>query len=419
MATDRKKRRIHISKLKAEKSKKATAPKKAEAVAESEANEDNPSKLQLINGTRRRRRIIRIVSYILAAAVIITVIIVNALTPTGLIELMQNSYAAMGKGKFPVNVYSANSSYFSCWNDKVCIVSDSYFELYNDKGKLLLAVSHGMSDPQLEMSNARYLLYDRNRYTASVYNYSDERYTVEFDKTIVAADIGRDGTFAVVTDSDTYRNTVFVYNKDNKSVYTWNSANYYVADVAVADDGEHIAVSLINSRDGSFESFVYILEFGSADPVYRFTFNDVVTSLTSCGENYLLANGFDRAYSIPWGGGAEIDIGVSGAVRCYDYEIEGGSCIVWGREDNEQVNTVTILNSKGNITAAFEFNTTVNDICISETNVALLSSNEVFVYDLKGNLKNSYPTELKGLYVGLNSDGEILLLDNSKLTKLK
>lgn len=44
MATDRKKRRIHISKLKAEKSKKATAPKKAEAVAESEANEDNPSK---------------------------------------------------------------------------------------------------------------------------------------------------------------------------------------------------------------------------------------------------------------------------------------------------------------------------------------------------------------------------------------
>ena len=418
MATDRKKRKIHIKRFKTEKSqnrKKTEAKQNAQAEQNSEQNN---SKLKLINGKRKKRKIIRIVSYVLAAAVVITLFIVNALTPTGLVESLQNSYAAMGKGEYPVNVYSANSTYFNCWNDIVCIVNDSFFELYNDQGKLLQAVSHGFADPVVEMSQARYLLYDRGRYSVNVYNYSDEIYSREFDKTIVSADIGRDGTFAVVTDSDTYQNTVFVYNKDNESVYTWNSANYYITDVAVSDDGEKLAVCMLNSVNGYFESYIYILEFDSADPVSRYSFNGVVSSLTSCGENYILANGFDRAYSVPWNGGNETDIGISGSIRCYDYSVDGRSCVVWGREDNEQVNFASFLNSAGKITSTVTVNTAVTDLCVSETKVALLLSNDVYVYDNGGNLKQSYQNDVKGLYLGITEDGKILVLDNSKLIKI-
>ena len=418
MATDRKKRKIHIKRFKTEKSqnrKKTEAKQNAQAEQNSEQNN---SKLKLINGKRKKRKIIRIVSYVLAASVVITLFIVNALTPTGLVESLQNSYAAMGKGEYPVNVYSANSTYFNCWNDIVCIVNDSFFELYNDQGKLLQAVSHGFADPVVEMSQARYLLYDRGRYSVNVYNYSDEIYSREFDKTIVSADIGRDGTFAVVTDSDTYQNTVFVYNKDNESVYTWNSANYYITDVAVSDDGEKLAVCMLNSVNGYFESYIYILEFDSADPVSRYSFNGVVSSLTSCGENYILANGFDRAYSVPWNGGNETDIGILGSIRCYDYSVDGRSCVVWGREDNEQVNFASFLNSAGKVTSTVTVNTAVTDVCVSETKVALLLSNDVYVYDNGGNLKQSYQNDVKGLYLGITEDGKILVLDNSKLIKI-
>ena len=418
MATDRKKRKIHIKRFKTEKSqnrKKTEAKQNAQAEQNSEQNN---SKLKLINGKRKKRKIIRIVSYVLAASVVITLFIVNALTPTGLVESLQNSYAAMGKGEYPVNVYSANSTYFNCWNDIVCIVNDSFFELYNDQGKLLQAVSHGFADPVVEMSQARYLLYDRGRYSVNVYNYSDEIYSREFDKTIVSADIGRDGTFAVVTDSDTYQNTVFVYNKDNESVYTWNSANYYITDVAVSDDGEKLAVCMLNSVNGYFESYIYILEFDSADPVSRYSFNGVVSSLTSCGENYILANGFDREYSVPWNGGNETYICISGSIRCYDYSVDGRSCVVWGREDNEQVNFASFLNSAGKITSTVTVNTAVTDLCVSETKVALLLSNDVYVYDNGGNLKQSYQNDVKGLYLGITEDGKILVLDNSKLIKI-
>lgn len=381
-------------------------------------NDEQTSKLKLINGTRKRRRIIRIIVYAVIVAIIITLIVINALTPTGLIEAMQNGYATWGEGKFPIAVYSSNATDFNCRNGVVGIVNDSFFELYDDEGKLLQAVSHGMSDPVLETSEARFVLYDRDRYTLNVYNYSDELYSTEYDKPIVAADIGRDGTYAVVTDSDTSKNIVFVYDKDNESVYKWSSANYYITDVAVSNDGEKIAVSLINSNGGIFESYIYVLDFDNAEPKYRFNFNDIVSSVTSCSEDYLLVNGFDRAYSVPWNGGGEIDLDLSGAVRCFDYELCGGFCLVFGREDNEQVNTVTVLNSKGNITASFEFNSNVYDVSISETRVAVLSDNEVFVYDRKGNLKNNYKLQKEANFVGISEDGNVIVLDNTELVRI-
>lgn len=407
MGTDRKKRNIRINKTKLR-----------EKEDNSQESSGGVSKLQLINGTRKRRRIIRITAYAAVAAVIIALIIVNALTPTGLIEAMQNGYAKWGSGDFPITVYGSNASSFSSKNGVVSVLNDSFFEIYNTDGKLMQAVSHGMSEPAFEQSESRFLLYDRNRYTASVFNYSDKLYSLEFDKKISSGAIGCDGTFALITDSDTYCNTVYVYNKDNEKVYTWNSANYYVVDVAVSRDGEGIAVCLLGSQGGYFESYVYILKFNSAEPVFTYKFSDIVSSLTVCGENYILANGFDRAYTVSWSGKAPADIGVNGDVRCFDSETGGTSCVVYGRSDNESSNKVTVINSEGNITASFDFASVVADVAVSDSEIAVLSGNEVYVYSHSGALKATVPTEVKANFLGLDGDNGILLLDSLKLSKV-
>ena len=212
MGTERKKRKIKLFNFKKNKKKDKTKVPKNEA-PKFEPKEPKPkndgdggenkggSKLQLVNGTRKKRRIMRFIAYGIILAIIITLIVLNALSPTGLIEAIQNSYVSMGEGSYPISVYSSNATHYYNQNGMQCVLNGSFFELYNNNGKLIQAVSHGMSNPNLKMSEARYLLYDRGRYTVSVLNYSDELYSVEFDKAIVSADIGRDGTFAVVTDS--------------------------------------------------------------------------------------------------------------------------------------------------------------------------------------------------------------------------
>ncbi len=412
MAENRKKRKINV---KAPKSK----PKQRVNTEGASDNVERKSALTVVNGKRKRNKIIRFVSLSLAVAVVITLFIINYCLPTGLVESLQNYYASSGIGTYPVNVYASNSNYFGTKNDIICTLNGSFFELYNKNGKLLQAVSHGMSKPLLEESEARYLLYDRDRYKILIYNYSGLLYQNQFEKSIVSADICRSGSYAVVTASDSFQNTVTVYNKDNEVEYSWNSANFYVTDTALSDDGKQLAVSLLESKDGSFNSYVYILSFDSADPKYKYTFSDVVSSLSSVGENYILANGFDRVYTIPWSGGAERDLNINGMIRCYDYDFSGKSCIVYGREDNEQINSVVILDDFGNATASFKFNNVVSDIAVSETEVAVLSNNTVYLYDLSGNSLATENTELKGMFVGLISDGRTVVLDNSKLVLVK
>ena len=379
-------------------------------------NDEDNSSLKVVNGRKRKNKIIKIITGALIAVIIILLILINYTLPTGIIESLQNAYAAMGDGTYPVNVYAANSSYFSLRNDMVCALNDSFFELYNKNGKLLHSISHGMSKPHLEESEARYLLYDRDRYKLAIYNYSGLLFATQFEKSIVSADISRSGSYAVVTASDSYQNTVTVFNKENELLFTWNSANYYITDVAVNDDGDSIALCLLESRDGSFNSYVYILTFDSADPKYKYTFSDIVSSLSSVGENYILANGFNKAFTIPWNGGAECDLSVNGIIRNYDYDFSGKSCLSFGREDNEQVNEVTVLDEFGNTTATFKFDNIINDIAINESRVAVLSNNTVYIFDMNGNSISSYTTESKGLFVGVFNDGKTIVLDRTKLS---
>ncbi len=418
MATNRKKRKTPIGMLfKKSKVSNSDSNMSVNGNYDTEIN-SRSSTLKIVSGTKKKRMIRRIITYSIVFLIILTVVVLNILSPTGLVEAIRNKISASGKGSFPVNVYSVNPEYMSNYNGITAILNDSYFELYNPKGKLINAVSHGMSSPNLECSEARYLIFDRERYKVSVLNYSNELFSREFDKTIISADIGRNGTYAVVTDSDTYQNTVYVFNKNNESVFTWNSAQYYITDVAVADNGKNICVSLINSKDGSFESYLYVLDFKSATPKYRYVFDDLVSSVTSCGKEYLLVNGFDRAYSIPWNGGAERRLDILGVVRSFDNNSNGVSCIVSGRSDNDNVNKITVLSESGGVASSFDFNYNVVDVSISDETLTILTDSNVHFFDLKGKPLKTVPIESKSKFVGITSESEALVLDNTKLSKI-
>ena len=427
MSINRKKRRIAVSrsKLPPEEKSNHTEEKKLNGkniktdldTSDEDTAVSGYSRLKIVNGSRKRRRIVRIITALVILIVIAAVVIINALTPTGIIEAMQNGYAAIGKGVFPVKIYSQNALRFDTYGDTACIVNDSYFEVYNQNGKLIQAASHGMSNPRLELSQARFLIFDRDRYGIKIYNYSDELYAQNFDSTVVSADIGRDGTYAVITGSTSYLNSVYVYDKDNELVYTWNSANYYIMDVAVSDDGEKIALCLINAQNGSYISSVYVMDFDSASPVIRHDFDGLVSSVSSLNSNYLIANGVDCAYVIKWEENVFSDVFSEGVVRSFAVNAEGYSCIAYGRETNEQTNSIAVISPDGVVKADFSFNARINDIAISENNIAVLSDDAVYVFDLSGGNEVRFATEIKPLYVGIIDDS-VFVIDNSMMRKL-
>ena len=374
MAFERKKRKIKIdvprSKVKEKELKNNDVPDDTEE----KAADTKPSKIEIIKGSRRRKRIIRIISYALIVTFIVTLLVVNSLSATGLVETLQNAYAKSGSGKFPVSIYSQNST--------------------------------------------SVLLYDRSRYTVKTYNYSSFLAEKTFDKPIFAAAIGRSGTYAVVTSSDSYYATVYVYNKNNDLIYTWNSANYYVADVAVSNDGNAIALALLGASGGTFVSEVYILRFDSATPKYKFTFDTLISSLMSAGENYMLATGIDSAYTVAWDGSSSSNLNVSGVIRSFMTYESGWSALTCGRENNDQINSVKIIGQNGMPISDFEFFSQIDGVGINAAEVIILSDQTVCVYDHSGNLKSELTSDVKPLHAVITQSGDIITVDNSRMQLL-
>lgn len=394
-------------------------PKQNKKTSEARQGTNEQSRFQIVSGTRRKNRQRRMVFYCVVAALLVALLIVHLLLPTGLLEGIQNGYSMIGGGELPLNFYSANPIDFQKYGDVSCVLNDTFFEVYNEKGKLMQAVSHGLSNPHLEVSEARFLLFDRDRYTVKTYKYSTELSSVEFKNTIISADIGRNGTYAVVTNADSYLGTVYVYNKSDDLIFTWNSANSYITDVAVANNGKSIAVSLFNAKDGAYSSTVNIFDLKSASPKQVYHIDGLISALKSVNRNYLIAHGVDKAVAVPWKDDNMLDLNLSGVVRHTDIADNGMSALVYGREYNETGNNVIILNKDGAKQAEFPFNAKCNDICVLDESVLILSNEKIYCVDFAGNIKSETLCGIKPLYIGAINEEKCITVDNSKMNCIK
>ncbi len=380
-------------------------------------NESYKESFRVVSGSRLKTLKKRFVSLCVVAAIILSVLLIQLLTPTGIVESLQNSFSTIGKAQLPETVYSQNSEQFVRYNDAVVTLNNSYFEIYSKKGKLIQAVSHGMSNPVLELSESRFLLYDRSRYSISIFNYSSQLYQTSFEHNIISADIGRNGSYAVVTDSGMYMNSVYVYNKNNKLVYNWNSAGSYITDVAISNNGKTIAVALVTAKGGVYSSSVYVLDFSSASPKIRYDFDYLVSAVSVVNNKYILANGTEHAMLLGLKSSSMLEITQS-AVRFYSSSANGTTIVCHGRSNNERENTISVISKKGEIIASIKADYVVSSVSIGDKNIAVLSDKTVILYNLDGNEIGRTTTETKPLYVAAIDDEYCLALDNTKLYQL-
>jgi hypothetical protein len=262
-------------------------------------------------------------------------------------------------------------------------------------------------------------LFDRDRYTVKTFKYSTELSTIEFKNPIISADIGRNGTYAVVTTADSYLGTVYVYNKKNDLVFSWNSANSYITDVAVANNGRSIAVSLFNAKDGAYSSTINVFDIMSATPKQVYHIDGLISALKSVNRNYFIAHGLDKAVAVPWKDDNLLQLNLNGVVRHTDVANNGISALVYGREYNETDNNVIIFDKNGAKQAEFPFNAKCNDICVLKESVLILSNEKVYSVDFAGHIKSEITCEIKPLYIGAINEEKFITIDNSEMSVLK
>lgn len=347
--------------------------------------------LQVVKGGKTARRIRLFVSLILAAAIVLTVVILHFSTPVGLIEWVQNAAAAAGPGDgYPVSLSDEQPEEICVQGNEVLVLSDTLLEAYNKNGRQIYSRQHGFSNPAMDVSAARVLVYDRGGTGIKIYNNDRLLEDRRLEQSIYTAAIGRNGSAAFVTRADGYTAQVSVVDKDFAGVYNWWSAEELVSAVALSDDGKRMAAAALRAEGGRYVSTLYLFDLTESAPVATLSYGTaVIAGLESRGSRLTVIT--DASVSmVDWdctgsptaGQAGRVDYPVADQLRQV-YFGEDAVLMVTGRANDDTASRVVLLGKDGSETASFSV----------EGNLKYAAAGDSYIYCLFDHVVRAYGSD--------------------------
>lgn len=235
--------------------------------------ETNFVSYNVIIGNKAKNAAKKLKKFIGIAVVATVIIIISLMTPTGLTEYIQNAILSIGSADFPKELTGSQTVSSEYRNNKLYVITDMAYNVYNSKGKTILSDTHGFSNPFMKVSSARTLVLDQNGVGYKIYNLNNAVVDLTSKNNLITGDIARNGTYAIVSKPPDYASNVEVYSKSNKLLFSWSSSKEIITAVCLSNNGKKIAVSTIYSDAGEYNSKVYVFNYKNAEPLLKLEYN--------------------------------------------------------------------------------------------------------------------------------------------------
>lgn len=384
-----------------------TKPEKRVVYSNKTAAELNKSSgIQVLNGNKNSKKIKRLSTAISAILIVGTLLLVQLLSPTGISDLIRNSFLTLGGGTgFPKAVNGSSVKNVYSLSGAVTVVTDTYIEIYSEKGKDVLSIQHGHTSPEVSVSANRILLYDKYNPVVSVFDYSGLLYTREFDDEISSAFIGRNGTFGVVTQPDDCTASLMVCDKSNKQLFVYKSSVDLLGSGAITDNGKYISVIGINANNGDFVSKIKTFKSNSNKPVSEVEVKGLPLSINSFGRGKFVVLEADKSYTLAAKSGQISNLTDTQAIQS-KFLYSNGVIIIRGADSNLDESNAKVFNRNGKIVLDCNI--------ISEPDKA--QYNEKYLAVSKGSIIYVYSKDAKKVFsVDCGADASRFIISNDKI----
>jgi len=261
------------------------------------------------------------------------------------------------------------------------------------------------------------LVFDQGGDEVKIFNLSKNTNTLSSKEHIITANIARNGSYAVVRESNKYACVVSVYDLDDNLVYEWYSAVDLVNNVLLSPDGESLVVSTVNASGGQIKSKVLVLDFDSANAKFSVDYEGkTVYSLESNSEGFtiLTANSADfydwseyehKSYS------NDYELAIS-------RKISSQLILVFNRSNNKNDNHIVILSDEGEKITEFSFMGSIGDIAFLNDHIYCISDTTVYMLDQKGKTLASTKCEFGVVRIAVTAKQEVAIITNGDISRL-
>lgn len=229
----------------------------------------------------------------------------DSLSPTAVVDAIQNFAGGFGESKYPVNVTQGSVKDAVALGENLGVLTDTSFLIYSPSGNQLAGRQHGFSDPEIVSGGGKAVIYDSGGKQLKVETRFDEAFTTMTNYAITTAAVSQSGIFAVVTGARGYLSEVDVYDRNCKKYFTWYSSQGRIISVALSPDGTSMAALATAAENGSIKSVLYVFNLDSNKPIEKSYKETFLFSVHYKGDNAIAAVGDNQSVFFD-GGGNEI-----------------------------------------------------------------------------------------------------------------
>ncbi len=382
-------------------------------------NGGEKSHFEIVMGFRRKNRIKNMIGYGSALVVVLALIITNAALPTGISESAKNLYSSLGGGENPAEMQSTNVIDSDSDGSISYLLSDTFFEIFNSRGKEMLYYQHGFSNPEMKLSKSRALVYDRGGYGIKIFNDYQILKENVFDDAIYTADIARNGNTAFVTKASGYAAAVTVYSKNFKKIYSRYSADNLISAVAFNKSGRKLAVSEIYTEGGIVKSKICVFGFKSSAPLGEYVIEGtVVSSIINLGSKFAVISN-DGYWVIDWKNCKQSLENKSTGMLFYDANLSDKVAFVTCENNDYSKNKITVLGKGGTAVSTFDYSGVVSGISLGKSKISVLGGDKISVYSLKGKKRSDIDCGYNTYYISSLGGNRVSAFSKSKFYVFK
>ena len=179
-------------------------------------------------------------------------------------------------GNYPIDISKKTKtdigSMSKCWT----LFADTTFYVYSDSGDIIYSVQASYSNPIINETAKRTLIYDLGGYNFMVLSNSKQVYSKQLTDQILLGAVGSDGTVAIVTSNNKYTSYLTVYDKNGSEIFHWADSNMITA-VDINEKCTGCIVSSSYARGGEYKTVISAIDFSSTELAMKSSPIDALT----------------------------------------------------------------------------------------------------------------------------------------------
>ena len=297
---------------------------------------------------------------------------------------------------------------FADYKNGLLVAGDSELKFFTSTGRVSLTAGSEFTNPRVVCSNSNALIYDQGRHTFSIYNSFVKLYSEKTEYQISSVDMSDNGSYLIVTSSNTYNSTVKFYDANYAQTGEYNK-NSWVISAKLSSNGRYAAILSLSAKNGASEVNLDILDCKNTEIISKNTYQSSMPYMCEFLSDNTIAIFFTDGFRlVDRKGNLKNEYAYPSSVENIDVRNDSFA-IFFSESEGMQQKMLEVFDDNGNKIFARQISGNVRDVKLGDGCVYLLKANEIIRINTSLGTESRIDSRADNLRIVVLSDGRALV----------